>query len=127
MITILLYALAAGLVIAAVYVVGGLGLSIFRLIAKSVGATNRDADNLRQALLAQWAGHDGTYELVRRLRSVDSSDPDGSLGAEARLAIWFFFADPGDGRLVAEHDPVLGEISDEWRSRVAGLDRPLQA
>jgi len=101
--------------------------SIFRLIAKSVGATNRDADNLRQALLAQWAEHDGTYELVRRLRSVDSSDPDGSLGAEARLAIWFFFADPGDGRLVAEHDPVLGEISDEWRSRVAGLDRPLQA
>ncbi|MGB3737069.1 MAG: hypothetical protein WA964_19095 [Ilumatobacter sp.] len=100
--------------------------SIFRLVAKSVGATNRDADTLRQALLARWAEHDGTYELVRRLQSLDSSDPDGALGAEARLAVWLSFAEPVDGRLIAATDPVMAGISDELRDRLAGVQRPPQ-
>lgn len=98
--------------------------STFRLIARCIDATNRDADTLRQALLAQWAEHGGADELVRRLRRLDHSDPDGAQGVEARLAVWFSFADPGDGRLVADDDPLLTGLSDEFRSRLAGTARP---
>jgi hypothetical protein len=43
------------------------------------------------------------------------------LGADARLTIWFTFADPGDGRLVADDDPLLAGLSDELRNRLAGI------
>ena len=100
--------------------------SVFRLIARCIDATNRDADTLRHALLAQWSGGAGTYELVRRLQSLDRSDPDGAEGVEARLAVWFSLADPGDGRLVTEDDPVLTGLSDELRTRLAGTTRSAQ-
>jgi len=98
--------------------------STFRLLAKCIDATNREADTLRHALLAQWAEHGGTDELVDRLRSLDRSDPDGVRGVEARLAVWFSFADPGDGRLVTKDDPVLTELSDQLRNRLARTTRP---
>jgi len=98
--------------------------STFRLLAGCIDATNRDADTLRHALLAQWAEHAGTHELVRQLRRLDHSDPDGAQGVEARLAVWFSFADPGDGQLVTEDDPVLTGLSDELRNRLAGTARP---
>lgn len=100
--------------------------STFRLLAGCVDATNRDADTLRHALLAQWAEHTGDHDLVRRLRRLDHSDPEGSLGVEARLAIWFSFADPGDGRLVSDDDPLLVGLSDGLRNRLTGTVRPAQ-
>ena len=100
--------------------------STFRLLAGCVDATNRDADTLRHALLAQWDGHGGSDDLVRRLRRLDHSDPEGIRGLEARLAVWFCFADPGDGRLVTEDDPVLTGLSEELRDRLAGMARPAQ-
>ncbi len=100
--------------------------STFRLLARCIDATNREADTLRHALLAQWAERAGAHELVDRLQSLDRSDPDGAQGVEARLAVWFSFADPGDGRLVAEGDPVLTGLSDELRNRLAGTARPTQ-
>jgi hypothetical protein len=96
----------------------------FRLIAKCVDATNREADTLRHALLSQWAKREGVQALVDQLRSLDHSDPDGLLGADARLTIWFTFADPGDGRLVAGDDPLLAELSDDLKNRLAGISRP---
>jgi hypothetical protein len=100
--------------------------SVFRLIARCIDATNRDADTLRHALLARWSESAGTYELVRRLQSLDRSDPDGAQGVDARLAVWFSYADPGDGQLVTESDPVLIGLSDELRNRLAGIARPAQ-
>ena len=100
--------------------------STFRLLAGCVGATNREADTLRHALLAQWADRAGAHELVHRLQSLDRSDPDGVQGVEARLTVWFSFADPGDGPLVAEDDPVLTGLSDELRKRLAGTARLVQ-
>ncbi len=95
--------------------------STFRHLAGCVQATNRDADTLRHALLAKWAGHTGDDDLVRRLRRLDHSDPDGALGVEARLAIWFEPVVPGDGRLVAADDPVLAGLSDESRNCLTGI------
>ena len=98
--------------------------STFRLLAGSIEATNRDADTLRHALLAQWDEHVGADDLVRRLRRLDHSDPEGAQGAEARLAIWFSFADPGDGRLVAEDHPALVGLSEPFRNRLGATLRP---
>ena len=98
--------------------------STFRLLAGCIDATNREADTLRHALLAQWAEHGGAHDLVRRLRRLDHSDPDGVQGVEARLTVWFSFADPGDGRLVTEDDPVLTGLSDELRNRIRRMRRP---
>lgn len=98
--------------------------SIFRLVARCVDATNREADTLRHSLLSQWEANAGTDELVDRLRELDRADPSGELGVEARLAIWFTHADPGDGRLVRASDPVLGGLSDELREHLAGVTRP---
>jgi hypothetical protein len=98
--------------------------STFRLLARCIDATNRDADTLRHALLMQWDEHGGTHDLVRRLRRLDQADPDGARGVEARLAVWFSFNDPGDGRLVTVDDPVLSELSEELRNRLAGTTRP---
>ncbi len=101
--------------------------STFRLLAGCIDATNRDADTLRHALLAQWAQQDGVDDLVHRLQTLDHSDPDGAQGVDARLAVWFSLADPGDGRLVSEQDPVLTGLSDELRNRLAGIARPGRA
>jgi|GEM_PF-2253061 len=95
----------------------------FRLIAKSAGATNRDADTLRHALLAEWADDDGILELVHLLKSLDEIDPQGDLGAEARLAFWFTQVDPGDGHLVAADHPVLTDLSDEFCARLTSMTR----
>lgn len=57
-------------------------------------------------------------------RRCQVGDPDGAQGVEARLAVWFSFADPGDGQLVTEDDPVLSGLSDELRNRLAGTARP---
>lgn len=100
--------------------------STFRLLAGCIDATNREADTLRRALLAQWADRAGPHDLLHRLQSLDRSDPDGAQGVEARLAVWFSFADPGDGRLVTENDPVLTGLSNELRNRLAGTTRLVQ-
>ncbi len=81
---------------------------------------------LRRALLAQWADRAEPHDLEHRLQSLDRSDPDGAQGVESRLAIWFSFADPGDGRLVSENDPVLTGLSDELRQRLADAARQVQ-
>jgi hypothetical protein len=100
--------------------------SAFRRLARHIDATNRDADTLRHALLAQWSERARAHKLVLRLQSLDLADPDGAQGVDARLAVWFSFADPGDGRLVTEDDPVLTGLSDELRKRLAGTVRPAQ-
>lgn len=100
--------------------------STFRLLARCMDATNRDADTLRHALLAQWGEHGGVPELVHELQLLDDSDPDGVQGVEARLSVWFEFADPGDGRLVTEGDPILTGLSEELRTRLASITRPAQ-
>ena len=97
--------------------------STFRHLVGCIDATNRDADTLRRALLAQWGEHSEAQVLVRRLRSLDHSDPDGALGVDSRLAVWFSFADSGDGRLVTEDDPALLGLSDELRHRLANTAR----
>lgn len=100
--------------------------SIFRLLARSVGATNREADALRHALLSTWAEGSGADDLDARLASLDRSDPQGARGVDARLAIWFTIADPGNGRLVRDNDPVLTGLSDELRNRLAEMLREPQ-
>ncbi|MEP1124898.1 MAG: hypothetical protein ABJH68_13525 [Ilumatobacter sp.] len=99
--------------------------STFRHLAACVGATNRDADTMRRALLATWAGHTGDDDLVRRLRRLDHADPDGAQGVDARLAVWFEPVDPGDGTLVAANDPVLVGVSEEPRGRLAAMLRAI--
>ncbi len=93
--------------------------STFRLLATSIGATNREADTLRQALLAQWAEHSGVDELVQRLQSLDRSDPDGALGVDARLAAWLTFAGPGGDLPVSDDDPALAGLPKQLRNRLA--------
>ncbi len=63
---------------------------------------------------------------MHRLQSLDRLDPDGAQGVDARLAVWFSFADPGDGGIVTEDDPVLTGLSDELRNRLAGTARSVQ-
>ncbi|MFT6764510.1 MAG: hypothetical protein ACJAXA_003179 [Candidatus Aldehydirespiratoraceae bacterium] len=99
--------------------------SVFRHLARCLEATNRDADALRHALLAKWGEGAGTYELVRRLHSLDRLDPDGEQGVESRLGVWFSFADLSNGQLVSEDDAVLTGLSDELRTRLAGISRPV--
>ncbi|MFK7917908.1 MAG: hypothetical protein AB8G14_07510 [Ilumatobacter sp.] len=98
--------------------------SVFRLLARAVGATNRDADTLRHELLVMWGDEDGTYELVRALQTWDEADPEGIEGVESRLAVWFGCVDEADGRLVAESDPLLEGLSEEFRVRLAGIELP---
>ena len=59
--------------------------STFRLLAKALGATNREADALRLRVLAVTEDD----ALARRLQALDADDPDGDEGVEARLAVWF--------------------------------------
>ena len=59
--------------------------STFRSLVKALGATNREADGLRHQVLAT-VDDDA---LARRLTALDAEDPDGDLGVEARLAVWF--------------------------------------
>jgi hypothetical protein len=96
----------------------------FRLIAKCVDATNRDADTLRLDLLARWSEHAGPYDLERRLRALDSSDPAGEQGAEARLAVWFAFAGSDADPIIDDDDPLLAGLSDGFRTRLAAIARP---
>ena len=64
--------------------------SVFRHLARAVGATNREDDALRHDLLTRWTeGTDRVEDLVAVLRKIDSLDPAGELGAEVRLAAWF--------------------------------------
>ena len=93
--------------------------STFRLLVRAIGATNREADTLRHALLAKWSELAGADELGDRLESLDYSDPDGDLGVDSRIAVWFSYADPVDGHLVTEDDPVLVGLSDELRTRLS--------
>lgn len=87
----------------------------FRFVIKTIGATNREADALRHALL-ELADAD---ELAARLRSLDRTDPMGSRGAEPRLALWFAAVDPGTGRLVSADDPILAVVSEEFATRLS--------
>jgi hypothetical protein len=100
--------------------------STFRHLVGCIAATNRGADTLRHALLGQWNEHAEVQALVRRLRSLDHLDPDGALGVDARLAVWFWYADPGDGRLIAEDDPILVGLSDDLCNRLVETSRPAQ-
>ena len=63
---------------------------------------------------------------MQRLQSLDRADPDGAQGVDARLTVWFSFADPCDSQLVTEDDPVLTGLSDELRNRLAGTARSVQ-
>ncbi len=84
----------------------------FRLVAKSVGATNREADGLRQALLTRWAERGTIDDLGDRLAAIDNA-PD-------RLTTWFAFDHDGDA---SGANAVLSELSDELGLRVrAELD-----
>lgn len=98
----------------------------FRLLAKCLEATNREADTLRKALLSQWRDGDGAEVLVERLEALDESDPEGAEGVESRLAAWFSFAGPHEGPLVTKDDSVLTGLSDELRSTLAGIARTEQ-
>ena len=100
--------------------------STFRLLAACVDATNREADTLRRSLLAQWTDQGEADGLVERLQQLDSDDPEGAQGVESRLAVWFSFADPGDGRLGTDTDPLLDGLSEELRARLAGASRPVE-
>ncbi|MDE0805757.1 MAG: hypothetical protein OSA99_20835 [Acidimicrobiales bacterium] len=80
--------------------------AVFRSLAKAIGATNREADGLRHQALA--ASDDDA--LARRLTALDADDPDGDLGVEARLAVWF-----------DDVDPDLDEMSPELASRLASI------
>jgi hypothetical protein len=95
----------------------------FRLVARGAGATNRDADTLRRALLTQWSEHEGTYGLERRLRSLDGEDPSGVQGVDARLAVWFSFDDRSEPAVVPD-DPLLAGLSDEFRTQLVDIMRP---
>lgn len=100
--------------------------SAFRRLARCIDATNRDADTLRHSLIAQWSERAGAHKLDLELQSLALLDPDEAESVEARLAVWFSLADPEDGRLVTEDDPVLAGLSDELRKRLAGIARPLK-
>lgn len=92
--------------------------SAFRTLAKEVGATNREADTLRRALLAQWDELSRIQLLAQQLASIDPDD------TEARLARWFMLADSTSGELVATDDPLLTGLSDELRTRLSTMPRP---
>lgn len=79
--------------------------STFRLLAKALGATNREADALRHRVLAVTDDD----ALGRRLRSLDGEDPDGELGVEARLAVWF---DDVDGALDDAPESLAARLRD---------------
>lgn len=89
----------------------------FRGLARGFGATNREADSLRHALLAQWAERGGIDELTERLDLLEPGDnPDGS------LATWFSY-DADEEPQTAENHPVLAELNDDLRQRLrAALD-----
>lgn len=106
---------------AAIHATNPTSRETFRLLAKSIDATNREADTLRRALLAQWSDGVGADVLVERLESLDQSDSDGAQGVESRLAVWFSFAGAGDGPIVAEDDQMLIGLADELRVRLAGI------
>jgi hypothetical protein len=97
--------------------------STFRSLIKGLDATNREADTLRHNLLAVADGD----ELARRLRTLDSDDPDGAGGIESRLAIWFEGVESADGRLVATSDPVLRGVSPALAERLAAIEIPRAA
>lgn len=78
----------------------------FRALAKALGATNREADGLRHQALA--ATDDDA--LARGLTALDADDPDGDLGVEARLAVWF-----------DDVDLDLEALSPELASRLASI------
>lgn len=81
--------------------------SVFRHLARAVGATNRAADTLRLDLLSRWSASgrpaEGADSLAETLAAVDQLDPTGTLGAEARLAAWF--------RVPARDDAAPGSVS----------------
>ena len=56
--------------------------------------------------------------------SLDAADPDGALGVDARLAVWFSLSEPRDGRLVDESDPLLAGLPDDLRARLAEIVGP---
>lgn len=95
----------------------------FRRIAKSFGATNREADALRSALLAAWVGEGGSYELERRLRSLTSEEGDGTHEVEALLTVWFSYAEREGNAIVADDDDVLAGLPDAVRARLAATER----
>lgn len=94
--------------------------SAFRRVAKAAGATNREADTLRTALLAEWGDSHGTYELGRRLRDLEPLD-DGMHELETLLATWFSFAEPVDGQIVSEDAAVIASLPEAVRIRVAAV------
>lgn len=78
----------------------------FRALVKALGATNREADGLRHQALA--ATDDDA--LARGLTALDADDPDGDLGVEARLAVWF-----------DDVDLDLDALSPELASRIEAI------
>ncbi|WP_436792911.1 hypothetical protein [Actinospongicola halichondriae] len=103
--------------------------SIFRHLTRAVGATNREADDLRREILGRMTGGDGKRRdrgLASELRQIDVADPTGTLGAESRLAIWFAHAAGGDreyGERMAESWGETTEASSESMAEVARLLR----
>ncbi len=103
--------------------------AVFRHLARAVGATNREADDLRLAVLGRLTGRDGTRRdraLAKELRAIDAADPSGDLGAEVRLAAWFTHAaagDHGDGAQMAESWAATTAASSDSMAAVARLLR----
>jgi len=93
----------------------------FRVLAKSVGTTNRQADMLRSSLLAAWAAGDGTYELECRLRDLQSSQSDGTHRVETLLAVWFSFAELEEDTVVRSDAPVLDGLPDDVRETLSTM------
>ncbi len=84
----------------------------FRLVAKSVGATNREADGLRQTLLTRWAERGAVDELSDQLAAVDD--------ASDRLRVWCSFDGDNDTSGI---ETVLSGLSEELQASVrAALD-----
>lgn len=87
----------------------------FRGLARNIGATNREADSLRHALLAQWAERGGIDDLTARLEVLQpDEDHDGSLAA------WFAY-DADEEPSAPESHPVLSELSGDLQERLREL------
>lgn len=101
--------------------------SVFRLIVRGAGCTNREADALRLVLLDFWKEHAGVDELGRQLRAFDKADPKGDQGWEPRLGIWFGLSERPSGETIEDDDPLLSGVSPEFGANVARALRELQS
>ncbi len=89
----------------------------FRLLAKGIGATNREADSLRHVLLANWGERGTTDGLLGQLGMVDPLELQESVA----LGYWLSFDTPDQVRSVLDSDPLLAELSGDVRGALTSL------